>query len=178
MTAASTLSLRPNARSAGICWDHRLVPLRWFGALKKRQPMRLLPRWRFAPAVLPIVSRAARTIQGGDDVGGGVVEKLVREAHGRSVTHENKSAMPKIELAKNRQCRHNSSTMKSKYYRVICKENGEEKLFDSKKEIKQWASKATITLGCDLTLEVFEIIEKETQMNASWATGEVEEVDA
>lgn len=25
MTAASTLPLRPNARSAGICWDRRLV---------------------------------------------------------------------------------------------------------------------------------------------------------
>lgn len=71
-----------------------------------------------------------------------------------------------------------SSTMKNKYYRVVCKENGQEKLFDSKKEIKQWASKATITLGGDLTLEVFEIIEKETQMNASYETGEVEEVEA
>jgi len=68
--------------------------------------------------------------------------------------------------------------MKNKYYRVVCKENGQEKLFDSKKEIKQWASKATITLGGDLTLEVFEIIEKETQMNASYETGEVEEVEA
>jgi hypothetical protein len=67
--------------------------------------------------------------------------------------------------------------MKSKYYRVVCKENGQEKLFDSKKGIKQWASKATITLGRNLTLEVFEIIEKETQMNASWETGEVEEVE-
>jgi hypothetical protein len=111
-------------------------------------------------------------------LGGGVFGKLFRECHGRILAPENKSAMPKVGLAKNRHCRYNSSTMKSKYYRVVCKENGQEKLFDSKKEIKQWASKATITLGCDLTLEVFEIIEKETQMNASWETGEVEEVGA
>jgi hypothetical protein len=26
MTAASTLPLRPNTATAGICWDHRLVP--------------------------------------------------------------------------------------------------------------------------------------------------------
>lgn len=74
--------------------------------------MRLLPRWRFTPAILPVVGRAARAVQGGDDVGGGVVGKLVGEGHGESVAHENKSAMPKIGLAKNRQCRHNSSTMK------------------------------------------------------------------
>lgn len=140
--------------------------------------MRLLPRWRLAPAILPVVGRASRAIQGGDDVGGGVVGKLLIESHDARVAHKNKSAMPKIELANNRHCRHNNSTMKSKYYRVVCKENGQEKLFDSKKEIKLWASKATITFGCDLTLEVFEIIEKETQMNASWETGEVEEVEA
>lgn len=140
--------------------------------------MRLLPCWRFTPAVLPIVCGAPWAAQGRDDLSGSVVGKLFGECHGRSLAHENKSAMPKIELAKNRHCRHNSSTMKSKYYRVVCKENGQEKLFDSKKEIKQWASKATITLGCDLTIEVFEIIEKETQMNASWETGEVEEVEA
>jgi hypothetical protein len=112
MTVASTLPLRPNAAPAGICWDHRLVPLRWSGALKERQPMCLLPRWRLSPAILPIVSRASRTVQGGDDVGGGVVGKLFRECHGRTVAHENKSAMPKIELAQSRHCRHNSSTMK------------------------------------------------------------------
>lgn len=140
--------------------------------------MRLLPRWRFAPAVFPIVSSSTGAVQRGDDFGGGVVGELFSECHGRSVAHENKSAMPKIILAPSRHCRHSSSTMESKYYRVVCKENGQEKLFDSKKEIKQWASKATITLGCDLTLEVFEIIEKETQMNASWETGEVEEVEA
>ena len=68
--------------------------------------MRLLPRWRLSPAILPIVGRAARTVQGGDDVGGGVIGKLVGEGHGGSVAYENKSAMPKIELAKNWHCRH------------------------------------------------------------------------
>lgn len=74
--------------------------------------MRLLPRWRLAPAILPVVGSAARTVQGRDDVGGGVIGKLVRERHSRSVAHEKKSAMPKIEFAHSRQCRHNSSTMK------------------------------------------------------------------
>lgn len=74
--------------------------------------MRLLPRWRLSPAILPVVGRAARAVQSGDDVGGGVVGKLVREGHGESVARENKSATPKIGLAKNRHCRHNSSTMK------------------------------------------------------------------
>jgi hypothetical protein len=140
--------------------------------------MRLLPRWRFAPAILPIVSRASRAVQGSDDVGGGVISKLVREWHGGSVTHENKSAMPKIELASSRHCRHNSSTMKTKYYRATIQENGEEKLFDTKAEIKAWASKATMTLQCDLTVSVLEVVEKETQFNADYATGEVEEVEA
>lgn len=112
MTAALPLPLLPNARPASICSDHRLVPLRWFGALQERQPMRLLPRWRFAPAILPIVGSASRTVEGCDNVGCGVIGQLVREGHGGSVAHENKSAMPKIEVAKNRQCRHNSSTMK------------------------------------------------------------------
>lgn len=74
--------------------------------------MRLLPRWRLSPAVFPVVGGATRAVQHRYDLGGGVIGKLVGEGHGRSVAHENKSAMPKIELAKNRQCRHNGSTMK------------------------------------------------------------------
>ena len=74
--------------------------------------MRLLPRRRLAPAVFPVVSGAARAVQSRNDFGGGVVVKLLGKGHGRSVAEENKSAMPKIELAQSRHCRHNSSTMK------------------------------------------------------------------
>lgn len=78
--------------------------------------MRLLPSWRFAPAILPIVGGPTRAVQGRNDLGGGVIGKLVGEGHGESVAHENKSAMPKIELAKNRQCRHNAPMSKPKKF--------------------------------------------------------------
>ena len=74
--------------------------------------MRLLPCRRLAPAILPIVCGAPWATQGGDDVGCGVVGELVGEGHGESVAPENKSAMPKIELAQCRHCRYNGSTVK------------------------------------------------------------------
>lgn len=67
---------------------------------------------------------------------------------------------------------------KSKYYRATVQETGQEKRFDSKAEITAWASKATITLQSDLTISVVEVVEKETQFNASYVTGKVEEVAA
>lgn len=179
MTAASTLPFRPNARSAGICSDHRLVPLRWSGALHVRQQDGLQIHSGPAHASKPVVSRAARDAwKCSHDIGGGKGGKLLVKGHG-----SNRSTQTKIRNAENRackspQCGHNSSTMKSKYYRVTVQESGEQKLFDTKAEIKAWASKATITLQCDLTLSVLEVVEKETQFNADYATGEVEEVEA
>ena len=138
--------------------------------------MRLLPRWRFAPAVLPVVSSPTRAVQRRDDLGGGVIGKLFGECHGRSVAHENKSAIPKIELAHSRQCRHNAPM--SKTYKAIIKGNGSEKTFDSIEEINEWASRATITFGCDLDIEVVEVVEKRYSIKADWLTGEVKEVAA
>ena len=76
--------------------------------------MRLLPLGRLTPAILPVVGRASRTVESRNNVGCGVFGKLVRKGHAGSVAHKNKSAMPKIKIAKNRHCRHNSSTMKTK----------------------------------------------------------------
>jgi hypothetical protein len=168
----------PPAKTLPGAWHQRFVPLRWSGALQERQPVRMLPSGRLAPAVLPIVGSATWAVQSRDDVGGGVVGKLFGKGHQQKVALKEKSAMPKIELAQSRQCRHNSSTMKSKYYRVTVQESGEQKLFDTKAEIKAWASKATMTLQCDLTLSVLEVVEKEIQFNANYTTGEVEEVEA
>ena len=137
--------------------------------------MRLLPRWRFAPAVLPVVGRASGAVQSRDDLGGGIVGKLFSKCHGRSVARENKSAMPKIEVAKNRQCRHNEHMSK---YKAILKCNGSENQFDTIEEINEWASRATITFGCDLDIEVVEVVEKRFSLKADWLTGEVKEVAA
>ena len=71
-----------------------------------RQPVRLLPSGRFTPAILPIVGSATRAACGGDDLGGGVVREVGGEGHGQTIHRKNKSAMPKIILAKSRQCRH------------------------------------------------------------------------
>ena len=68
--------------------------------------------------------------------------------------------------------------MRNKYYRATIQETGEEKTFDSKKEIRTWASAATMAHQCDITVSVIEIIEKEIQFNADYTTGEVEEVAA
>jgi len=68
--------------------------------------------------------------------------------------------------------------MKTKYYRAKIQENGEEMLFDKKAEIKAWAAKATMALQCNLTITVIEVTEKETQFNADYATGDVEEVES
>jgi len=107
MTAASTLPLRPNARPAGICWDHRLVPLRWSGSLKKRQPMHLLPRWRLAPTVQPIISGATRTAESGDDLRGSEAGKGLLEAHGSKHSPKRKIGNAENSSCNSRQCRHN-----------------------------------------------------------------------
>ena len=66
MTAASTLLLRPNTATAGICWDHRLVPLRRYGALKERQHEgRMIRRGR---SRAPVIGRRARQAKG-DEIG-------------------------------------------------------------------------------------------------------------
>jgi len=69
--------------------------------------------------------------------------------------------------------------MKTKYYRAKIEETGETQVFDTKDEIKVWASKATMTLQCDLTFTVLEVVEKKLPgFYASYETGEVEEVEA
>lgn len=138
--------------------------------------MRLLPRWRFTPPSLPVVGGATRAVQGRNDFGGCVIGKLVSECHGQSVAHEKKSAMPKIELASSRQCRHN--TPMSKTYKAILKGNGSEQTFDSIETLNEWASKATLIFGCDLDIEVVEVVEKRFSIKADWLTGEVKEVAA
>lgn len=66
----------------------------------------------------------------------------------------------------------------SKTYKAIIKGNGSEKAFDSLEEINEWASRATITFGCDLDIEVVEVVEKRFCIKADWLTGEVKEVAA
>lgn len=105
MTAASTLSFRPNARPAGICWDHRLVvPLRV--VVDDLEKNGLLPKRRLAAAILPLVGGGSRAPQGGNNLGGGVVGKVGGETHGRRIHVQNKSAMRKIILATSPQCGH------------------------------------------------------------------------
>ncbi len=106
MPAALRLPLSANGFPAGIgCERWLVVPL--FGATgDDGQPMRLLPRRRLTPAILPIVGCAARATSGGDDLGGGKLGKVGGEAHGQTLPRKNKSAMPKIILAIRRQCRH------------------------------------------------------------------------
>ena len=67
MTAVLPLPLRLNAAPAGICSDHRLVPLRWFGVLKERQHEgRVIGCGR---ARAPIVGRGSRQAES-DKIGG------------------------------------------------------------------------------------------------------------
>lgn len=105
--------------------------LRLRAFLDDRQPMRLLPLGRLTATLKPIVSGATRATDGGNNLDGGILGNLFREGHGRNVSRKNKSAMPKIELAKRRQCRHNVFVMKlqsdindytiaSNFYKVIC----------------------------------------------------------
>lgn len=137
--------------------------------------MRLLPRRRLAPAVFPVVSGAARAVQSRNDFGGGVVVKLLGKGHDGSVAEENKSAMPKIELAQSRHCRHIQRMSK---FKAIIKATGNEKPFDTLEELHEWAAHATIVFGCDLDIEVVEVVEKRFSLKAEWLTGEVKEVAA
>ncbi len=68
--------------------------------------MRLLPFGRLTATLKPIIRGATRATNGGDDLGSGILSKLVREGHGRNVSRKNKSAMPKIKLVILRHCRH------------------------------------------------------------------------
>lgn len=63
-------------------------------------------------------------------------------------------------------------------YKAIIKANGSERLFDTIEELNEWASKATIIFGCDLDIEVVEVVEKRFSIKADWLTGEVKEVAA
>jgi hypothetical protein len=83
------------------------------GAFENRKPVGLLPCRRFAPAVLPVIGGATRAVERRNKISGGIGKKLFVERHGGSIAVKEKSAMPKIVLAKSRQCRQNSDTMKT-----------------------------------------------------------------
>ena len=112
MTAALPLPLRPNARPAGICSDHRLVPLRWFGVLKMRQRHGLQIGYRLSNARQPIIGRAAGDAwKCGYKIGGGEAGKLFSECH-----RLDSKPQIKIRNAENGACTcphcgHNSSVM-------------------------------------------------------------------
>jgi len=53
-----------------------------------RKPVRLLPRRRFAPTILPVVGRAARATCGGYDLSGGVVGELFCKGHWQTVSRK------------------------------------------------------------------------------------------
>ena len=100
MTAASTLPLRPNAATAGICWDHRLV-LGAFGAPKMRQRYGLQVGDRLPNSRQPIISRAARDAwKCGCKIGGGEAGKLFGECH-----HSDSKPQGKIRNAENKRCK-------------------------------------------------------------------------
>ena len=119
MLAALTLTPCLGGRPASIGWHHGLVRFLCDGASNERQPMRLLPLRRLAPALEPIISRATRATDGVNDMGGGEVGELVSEGHGQTVSRKNKSAMPKIELAKRRQCQHSNPMTATRAERII-----------------------------------------------------------
>lgn len=93
MTSSSTLN---------GCLVHRLVR----GFFEQGEPMRMLPRGRLPATVQPIVSGATRATKDGNDLRCGVAGNVVSESHWLTVADKNKSAMPKINLAQSRQCRH------------------------------------------------------------------------
>ena len=66
----------------------------------------------------------------------------------------------------------------SKTYKAILKGNGSEQTFNCIEALNEWASKATIIFGCDLDIEVVEVIEKRFDIKADWLTGEVRGVSA
>ena len=100
MTAVSTLPLRPNTATAGICWDHRLV-LGAFGAPKMRQRHGLQVSDRLTHSRQPIISSAARdTWKCGCEVGGSEAGKLFSECH-----HRHSTSQRKIRNAENSRCK-------------------------------------------------------------------------
>lgn len=63
--------------------------------------------------------------------------------------------------------------LKTKMFRVTCDQTGEEKTFETRKEIEQWAASMTMTFQSDLTFEVAEVVETTRHIHASYKTGEV-----
>ena len=109
MTATSTLPLRPNTATAGICWDHRLV-LGAFGAPKMRQRYGLQIRDRLPNSRQPIISRAARDAgKCGYEIGGSEARKLFSECHHADSTIQRKIRNAENKACKSPQCGHNGS---------------------------------------------------------------------
>lgn len=131
MTAASTLPLCPSARSAGICWDHRLVPLRWSGTLKQRQPVRLLPRWRLAPTIKPVVGGATRTAKGGDDLRCCVDGKGLLERHNSNHSRKRNVGNAENNSCNRRQCRHNEDMKEKKFRTKKAAEEAADEIMDN-----------------------------------------------
>ena len=77
-----------------------------------RKPVRLLPRRRLTASILPIVGRATGATDGGNNIGGGILDKVGSEGHGQIIPQKKKCAMQKINLAKCPQCRQ-STRMKA-----------------------------------------------------------------
>lgn len=111
MTAALPLPLRPNARSAGICSDHRLV-LGAFGAPKMRQRHGLQVGDRLANSRQPIICRAARDAwKCGCEIGGSEAGKLFSECHHTDSTPQRKIRNAENETCYCPQCGHNKRVM-------------------------------------------------------------------
>lgn len=111
MTATSTLPLRPNTATAGICWDHRLV-LGAFGAPKMRQRYGLQIRDRLPNSRQPIIRRAARDAgKCGYEIGGSEARKLFSECHHADSTIQRKIRNAENKACKSPQCGHNYTTM-------------------------------------------------------------------
>ena len=111
MTAASTLPLRPNAASAGICWDHRLV-LGAFGAPKMRQRHGLQVSDRLTHSRQPIICRAAWDAwKCGCEVGGSEAGQLFSECHYRHSTSQRKIRNAENIPCACPQCGHNKRIM-------------------------------------------------------------------
>jgi len=64
----------------------------------------------------------------------------------------------------------------SRTYKATINDNGSNITSGDLNEIKEWASRATMTFQRDLTICVVEILETEMTLAASYATGEVEVV--
>lgn len=80
------------------------------------EPVPLLPLRRLTPAIQPIVSRASRASENGDDVGCGVVGNRLGERHGSNRNGKRKIGNAENTTCESRHCRHNSGAMKAKQY--------------------------------------------------------------